>query len=431
MKPSYACNSSEHVVSRRQFMAGTAAVAGGASLLGFNGMIQPAAATTLARQQRRVLLIFLQGGVSQLETWDPKPGTATGGPFRSIPTNVNGVRISELLPYSAQQMHRMALVRGINTRENNHGKGAYFMQTGRRDVPAERYPHLGSVVAKLNSNEENPLPGYIHITPRGSSGFNRQDAAFLGPRYASITLADGNVPANLMPPSNLTARLDQQRNDIRANLNTRFQAGRRTADTEAYTYSYDQAAQIIERSEIFDINREDVRHRDRYGNHDFGRHCLLARRLLENGVTFVRVSHSNYDTHHENFDFHIEQLGEFDRTFSTLLDDLSDRGMLESTLVVVMSEFGRTPRINQRMGRDHWGTAWSVALAGCGIRGGTVVGATNAGGTAVTDRQVHGGHLFHTYFRAIGLDPTRNHYVDSRPIPMADPDAAAIEEILA
>ena len=145
----------------------------------------------------------------------------------------------------------------------------------------------------------------------------------------------------------------------------------------------------------------------------------------------MKVSHSNYDTHHENFDFHIEQLGEFDRTFATLLDDLAERGLLDSTLVIVMSEFGRTPTINRNMGRDHWSRAWSIAMAGCGVRGGAVVGRTNANGTAVVDRQVHGGHLFHTYFRALGLNPTRNYYHDGRPIPMADPQASAIQEVLA
>ncbi len=179
------------------------------------------------------------------------------------------------------------------------------------------------------------------------------------------------------------------------------------------------------------MSREPGHIRDKYGSHDFGRHCLLARRLLEAGVTCVKVTHSNYDTHHENFDFHIEQLGEFDRTFATLLDDLAQRGLLESTLVVVMSEFGRTPTINRNMGRDHWGTAWSVALAGCGIRGGCAIGRTNDNGTAVVERQVNGAHLFHTYFRALGLNPTRNHYHDGRPIPMADPQASAIQEILA
>jgi uncharacterized protein (DUF1501 family) len=145
----------------------------------------------------------------------------------------------------------------------------------------------------------------------------------------------------------------------------------------------------------------------------------------------VKVSHSNYDTHHENFDFHIEQLGEFDRPFAALMTDLSERGMLESTLVVVMSEFGRTPRINDRYGRDHWSKAWSVAVGGCGVKGGAVVGKTNPNGTAVTDREVNGGHLFHTYLRAVGLNPTKNFYPNERPIPIADPKAAAITEVLA
>ena len=145
----------------------------------------------------------------------------------------------------------------------------------------------------------------------------------------------------------------------------------------------------MERREVFDVTKEPLRDLDRYGTHDFGRHCLLARRLLESGVTFVKVTHSNYDTHNENFDFHLEQVGEFDQSFSALLDDLAQRGRLEHTLVVVMSEFGRTPRINHLYGRDHWSAAWSVALAGAGIKPGMVLGKTNANGTAVVDGQVH------------------------------------------
>jgi uncharacterized protein (DUF1501 family) len=426
MKPFYACNSAEHGLSRRRFLAGSAA---GLGMLGFGDMVR--AAGEIERQHKRVLVIFMAGGLSQLESWDPKPGTNTGGPFQAIPTSVPGTHISELLPYSAQQMHRLALVRGINNQENDHGKGAYFMQTGRRQTPAERFPHLGSVIAKQMAPENSPLPGYIHITPRGESGFSRGDAAFLGPRFASVTLADGHPPPNLLRPATLSDQADAERQDLRARFNNRFAQSRRSADTEAYTQSYDQAAQVIARRDLFELGREPGQLRDKYGSHDFGRHCLLGRRLLEAGVTFVKVTHSNYDTHHENFDFHIEQLGEFDRTFATLLDDLAQRGMLDSTLVVVMSEFGRTPTINRNLGRDHWGTAWSVALAGCGIRGGSVVGRTNANGTAVVDRQVNAAHLFHTYFRAVGLNPTRNHYHDGRPIPMADPQASAIQEILA
>jgi uncharacterized protein (DUF1501 family) len=191
-----------------------------------------------------------------------------------------------------------------------------------------------------------------------------------------------------------------------------------------------QAVRVVKKAEVFDLDREPTKIADKYGRHDFGRHMLLARRLLEAGVTYVKVSHSNYDTHHENFDFHIEQLAEFDRPFAALIDDLADRAMLESTLVVVMSEMGRTPRINDRYGRDHWGKCWSVALAGAGVRGGAVVGKTNATGTAVTDREVWSGHLFHTYMKAVGVDSTKNFYPNERPVPIADPKAAAIDEIL-
>jgi hypothetical protein len=429
MNAHYACNSPAHAISRRQFLAGTTAA--GVGMLGFKDMLAPANAAEIRRQDKRVLVIFLAGGVSQLETWDPKPGTNTGGPFQAIPTSVPGVHISELLPHTARQAHNLAIVRSINIATDDHGVGAYIMQTGRRQVPAERYPHLGSAVAKLLGNEDSPLPGYIHVSPRGDgSGFNRNDAAFLGPRYASVTLADGAPPANLFRPATLTELADQERNELRDRLNTRFAQTRRSADTEAYTNSYAQALQVMQRRTLFDLGQEPMALRDRYGHHEFGRHMLLARRMLEAGVTFTKVTHSNYDTHHENFDFHIEQLGEFDKTFATLLDDLEQRGMLERTLVVVMSEFGRTPNINRNYGRDHWGRSFSIAMGGCGIRGGAVIGSTNANGTAVTDRQVNGGHLFHTYFRALGLNPTRNHHHDGRPIPMADPAAAAITEVL-
>jgi uncharacterized protein (DUF1501 family) len=425
----YACNSPEHALSRRGFLAGLSA--GAAGMLGFGTLVQPAAAKALAGAEKRVLVIWLHGGVSQLETWDPKPGTDTGGPFQTVATSVPGVHISELLPCTAKMMHKMALVRGVNTAENDHAKGYVIMHTGRRPEPGMTYPHLGSAVAKLLGSDTNPLPGYIHITPRGNGGVNAADAAFLGPRFASVALDDGKAPANISRPGDLSAEDDLARQRMRQRASERFLRRRRTAQTEAYTHSFDQAAQLMKQRGLFDTSGEPEKVRDRYGRHDFGRHCLMARRLLEGGATFVKVTHSNYDTHHENFDFHIEQLGELDRPFATLLEDLDVRGLLDSTLVVVMSEFGRTPKINRNYGRDHWGTAWSVALAGCGIKGGALVGKTNANGTAVTDRMVHGGHLFHTYFKALGLDPRKNYYIDQRPIPMADPKAAPITEVLA
>jgi hypothetical protein len=422
---SYSCGSAVHVLSRRAFLGG---VAGATSAMALASL---RAAQELEHEQKRVLVIFLAGGASQLESWDPKPGTDTGGPFQTIATSVPGTHLCELLPFTAKMMQHIALVRGVNTSEDDHGKGQVLMETGRRVEPAMKWPHLGSVCSKLLRAPENPLPGYIHIRAKGNGGVNAEDAAFLGPRYASVALSDGAAPANIERPANLTAEDDRERHEFRMMANARFLQTHRTAQTEAYTSSYDQAEQLMRKRGLFDIGKESPRVVDRYGRHDFARHCLMARRLLEGGATYVKVSHSNYDTHHENFDFHIQQLGDFDRPFATLLEDLDDRGLLSSTLVVVMSEFGRTPTINRNLGRDHWSRAWSVALAGCGIKGGAVHGKTNANGTAVTDGQVHAGHLWHTYLKALGLDPLKNHYVDQRPIPIADPKATAITEVLA
>jgi hypothetical protein len=305
------------------------------------------------------------------------------------------------------------------------------MLTGRKMEPGITYPHLGAVSARLlGGGSESALPGHIRILPKGGSGFNGADAAFLGPKFASVGLGDGKPPADLFRPGDLPSAADAEREAFRKKLNDRFAKSRKSAATDAYAESFNQAERVVRQADIFDLDREPAKVADKYGRHDFGRHMLLARRLLEAGVTYVKVSHSNYDTHHENFDFHIEQLGEFDKPFAALLEDLADRGMLESTLVVVMSEMGRTPRINDRYGRDHWGRAWSVALAGAGIKGGAVVGKTNPTGTAIADREVWAGHLFHTYLQAVGLDSTKNFYPNERPVPVADPKAAAIKEIL-
>jgi Protein of unknown function (DUF1501) len=427
MRCSYACNSPDHLLSRRQFLGATAAAGMG---LGFSSFTNPAVAVELERKQRQVLVIWLAGGASQLETWDPKPKTETGGPFRSIETSVPGVRISELLPRTARQMHRLALLRSINTNENDHNKGTYLMHTGRPQSPASVYPHLGSVMARWLTEADNPLPGYIHITP-GGGGKGSSEAAYLGPKYNPLYLGNGRAPSNTASDPALSALGAAGRQAMRMHANDRFARRRRTAETEAYTATYDQARKLMSRREVFDVSKEPARELDRYGTHDFGRHCLLARRLLEAGATFVQVSHSNYDTHNENFDFHLEQVGEFDISFATLIDDMAARGLLQHTLVVVKSEFGRTPQINSLYGRDHWATAWSVCLAGAGIKPGNVVGKTSANGTEIIDKQVGGGHLFHTYLRAVGLDPTETFEADGRVIQLADPSARAISELLA
>lgn len=398
---------------------------GGFVVGGLGALTAPTMAQQLQSQQMRVVVVYLSGGVSQLETWDPKPKTDTGGPFRAIPTSVPGTHISELLPMTAEHMDKLALVRSINTRNGDHGKGRYQMTYGRNQMPGVEYPHIGAVCAKALESSSNPLPGFIRV-PGGSRG---SDAAYLGPKYASVG-ANGKPPANSERPSAVTAAADLQRNDFRRRVNDNFLTQRRTAQTDVYTESYEQALQLMERRDVFDVTKEPDTEHEKYGKFDFGKHCLMARRLLENGIPFVQVQHSNYDTHNENFNFHLEQLGEFDRAFAALVGDLHDRGMLQSTLVVVMSEFGRTPRINKYYGRDHWGTAWSVCLGGAKIQPGAVIGKTNENGTKVIEREVQHGDLFHTYLDALGMDSTGSFDIGGRKQPMADPAHSSISELI-
>ncbi len=429
MKCTYACGTAEHTFARRQFLGGAIAGAG-AIVGGLDAFTRPAAAEQLAKDQKRVVIFNMHGGLSQLESWDPKPGTNTGGPFRGISTSVPGLQLCELLPHTAKMMHHLAIVRSVNTKENDHGKGQYMMMTGRREMPGLDYPRLGAVAAKALTPETASLPGHIQITPGGAGG-RSNDSAYLGPKYSSVMLGNGNPPQYSARPDAISQTSDEVRQAMRRRANERFLQKHRTAMTDAYTGSFDQALELMRQREVFDVSKEPQADVDRYGSTDFGRHCLLARRLLERGITFVQVTHSNYDTHNENFNFHIEQLGEFDKPFATLVQDIAERGMLDSTLIVVLSEFGRTPNINQYYGRDHWGTAWSVCLGGARIQRGAAIGKTNDTGTAVVDREVDHGNLFHTYLQAVGLDSTANFDVGGREMPMADPASKPIKELLA
>jgi len=420
------CGSAEHGFGRRAFLGGSVL---GAAGLGQFLTARPAIASQVRARSRRVLNIFLHGGVSQLETWDPKPNTDTGGPFRAIPTTVPGLHISELLPFTAQQMHRLSIVRSLDTRNGDHARGVTEMTTGRPRMPGVEYPHLGAVASRSLMPDDFPLPAHILI--RSSPGGRNVEsefhsAAWLGPRYASMALYDANPPKFEDRPGEITDEADMRRNGIRQRANERFLLRRRTAETEAYNFSFLQARELLENRHVFEVSRESAADQARYGTSQFGRHCLLARRLLEHGVPYVQVNHADYDTHHENFDFHIEQLGEFDQPFATLVADLADRGLLSDTLICVMSEFGRTPKINDSISRDHWPKCYTVLLAGGGVRGGAVYGASDRHG-AVPDRDpVTVGDLAATMYYALGIDHTREvHDNLNRPLPLARGRAVA------
>jgi len=412
------------LVSRRGLLRTTLGGAAGATLLG-----QSVQAAPPLPAPRKLLLLFLSGGASQLETFDPKPESRYGGPFRPIATSIPGIQIGELLPHTATILDRLAVIRSVNTGETSHFRGHYLLQSGRK-VPG--YPVLGSAMARLLERPGDELPGYVTLRRHNPQAYTDVgDAGFLGPRYEGVMLIDGKPPANITRPDTIDPAAAKTRDQIRQLTNRRFLERRVPRSIQSYADSYRKADALMRRREVFDLQRESAADRERYGDHHFGRNCLLARRLLEAGVHCVKVAHHDWDAHFENFHWQRQRCLEFDRTFVTLLNDFRDRGLLDETLVVIMGEMGRTPRINYYGGRDHWGDAWSMALAGCGIKPGVVLGKTNALGTEVVDGAVDAGDLFHTFLAAMGLDPKGNYQVGGRDNPIADPAMSAIREVLA
>jgi hypothetical protein len=385
-----------------------------------------------AAQSRRkqVLFVWLDGAMSQFESWDPKPGTRFGGPFRDIATRVPGIRLSELMPRMAERMDRFSVVRSLHTRYEDHSKGVIPIQQGDPKNRGVAYPLFGSAVARLYAAENDPLPPYIHIKP-GSGGFMYQDGGFLGAKYGALALGDGKAPANLMGPPSEAAQA-AARDALREKLDERYTNRRDRELSGAYRHTYQVARQMARHAELFAPERLSARDIERYGGSEFGRHLLQARQLIEAGVAFVKVTMFHWDTHGDNFNCHQDGVPQVDAALAALLDDLAERGLYERTLVVVMSEFGRTPKINGRVGRDHWPECWSMGVGGGGIRPGVVVGRTNDLGTFNQNEEYDVGHLFHTFFRALGIDPATTEYDnDGQPLPIAHDDYGPIKELLA
>lgn len=420
------CKPWEHRLSRRRLLGFTA----GASLWSLSSLLNPAVAQQMAVKEKQVLFVWIDGGMSQLESWDPKPNTVFGGPFRAISTSVPGVHVSELLPRTAKQMHHLAIVRSLCTQDNSHSAGVGRIQRGDPKNRGVTYPFFGSAVARLLGPGSSNLPPYVWIKP-GSGGFLYQDAGFLGPKYGALAFGDGKPPDHLLRPRSVTPDQDVERNQLRARANQRYAMRRRPGVNEANSYVYDMAQTLMKRQDLFDtagFSPEDV---ERYGTHEFGRHMLQARKMLEAGVRFVKVNSYGWDTHGDNFNGHLSLVPKFDQAFAAILEDLAVRGMLEHVLVIAMSEFGRTPRINGHVGRDHWPEAWSLAMAGSGIRPGAVVGSTNEQGTWVTSEPYDIGHLFHTWFQALGIDPAKTEYDNGgQPLPIAHEGCHAVKELL-
>jgi hypothetical protein len=422
-----------NLLSRRTWLRGSALGLAGLATSGWLGELA-AHAVADPRRRRSCILLWMAGGPTQTDTFDLKPGHANGGPFREIATAATGVRISEHLPRLARHMKRLAVLRSMQTKEGDHARATAHLRTGYTPQGSIRFPSLGALVAHERARPTADLPGFVSVTPQGAFAQPSVAAGFLGPRHAPLVVG-GRGPElkveDLAPW--VSAERARERLELLRDMEAPFLGSRPGAGTASHVTAYDRAVRLQRQAaaRAFDLGEEPARLRDRYGRSLFGQGCLLARRLVERGVPFVEVTLGGWDTHDNNFE-QVRSLCEvLDPAWSTLMEDLTDRGLLDDTVVVWMGEFGRTPGINPRNGRDHYPAAWSVVLGGGGIRGGQAVGKTSKDGQAVLERPVKVPDLVATICLALGLDPRKQNQSNvDRPIRLADPSAEAVKEVL-
>jgi uncharacterized protein (DUF1501 family) len=387
-------------------------------------------------RKRSCIVLWMAGGPAQTDTFDPKPDHPNGGPFKAIETATPGIRIGEHLPGIAAHMNDLAVIRSMATREGDHGRATLHLRTGYLPAGPIQFPVFGSLIAHEQQPPDSDLPGYVCVAPRGLGGA-ALSAGFLGPRHAPLVVdgpGDDLRVEDLGLPNGMTPTRAADRRALLANLEADFLTARPGVATAGHMSAYDRAARLMRptAAKAFDLSDENPTLRDRYGRNRFGQGCLLARRLVERGVPFVEVGLGGWDTHDNNFAQVKTLCQTLDPAWATLMADLKDRGLLETTTVVWMGEFGRTPGINPRDGRDHYPTAWSVVLGGGGIRGGQVIGRTSRDGMLVEDRPVAVPDLLATICLALGIDPMKQNPSNvNRPIRIADPVAQPIRDALA
>jgi hypothetical protein len=423
----------------------------GASASGWIEAMAASAATDPGRRKSCILL-WMTGGPSQIDTFDPKPGHANGGPFKPIQTVVPGMLLGPYLPKLARQADDLVLVRSMSSKEGDHGRATYYLRTGYLPQGPIRYPTLGSLVANEFEDSSAELPGFVSISPFRAFNAAAFSAGFLGPKCAPLIVGErplGNGQAaqaslrveDLDAPRTIGRARADDRLELMHTLGKDFLATRPGPASLSHQGAYLRAVKMMRSSaaKAFDLDEEPAHMRDAYGRIPFGQGCLLARRLVERGVPFIEVSLSSvdgensfgWDTHQGNFDAVAKLSTVLDAGWGTLMADLRSRGLLDHTLIVWMGEFGRTPTINDNAGRDHFPNAWSTVLAGGGIKGGQIIGDTGADGEQVKDRPVAVPDLLATVMNALGIDPSKQNLVDNgRPIRIVDPKANPIKGVI-
>jgi hypothetical protein len=415
-------------VNRREFVTHAAASGMALPMLGWMNSAQAALqGKGKAARTRSLILLWMGGGPSTIDLWDLKPGSKNGGEFKPISTTGGG-QISEHLPRMARQMKHLNIVRSYNSRDGAHERGTYINHTAYAPVPTVVHPSIGGVVASRNSPETLDIPGHICL---GGAGLS---PGFLGTQYAPFRVEAGPNPIpNLKSP----VEADRFNRRVTALRETQemFARQNRGDNPKDHKVIYDKTFKLMGSNTLnaFKIDQEPEQVRKKYGESGFGKNCLLARRLVEIGVPFIEVGFGGWDMHQGIFNAlagtgrgmagnaggaaATPKLQELDAGFAALVEDLVQRGLWATTTVVWMGDFGRTPRINQDGGRDHWPSPWSVVLGGGGMKGGEVVGSTDDDGMTVKDRPVEVSNLFATLYKATGIEPnTELRSPNGRPI---------------
>ncbi len=405
------CGSPEHGIHRRRFLEGLAG-AGAASVMSWSGLFSiPAFAEEAKKRQKHCILLWQCGGPSQFETWDPKPGRATSGPFGSIPTNLPGVHVSELMPRCATMMDKLALVRSMKTAQTEHSQAIDLLTRGNKKRPPFVRPALGSVLGRELGRLDSPIPDFILLDPcpEGNEfkGFKAGNwAGWLGAEYGPVRVGGEFRIEDVERLAGVSEADHEEREALRRFLSKKFENDRKSAAAESYNAVFERVKGLMSCADLFDLHKLPAQDRERYGPGTYGLHALLARHLVENGAPFVMVANGMpWDCHVFNHEVYQMIVPDMDNIAYHLINDLEERGLLDDTLVVIMGEFGRTPWINASRGRDHYPHAWSLALAGCGIRGGVVAGATDEDGVDVKGDPYDERNLFATIFSALDLDP--------------------------
>jgi hypothetical protein len=425
-----------------------------AGFLGLAGLSLPdllrlraqAAAGGAARKDTAVIMFWLDGGPTHMDTYDLKPNAPAEyrGSFQPIKTIAPGVEICEVLTEHAKVMDRLSIIRSVHHNNGDHFAAAHWMLTGYHgstaaDLPP-KYPGVGAIAAKLRGANRPGVPAFVGVPNIHSVGLvpGYHGAAYLGVGYNPLDGGgDPNQPSYQVPNLQLLSGVDLNRLEDRRSLLGGLDRARREIDRSGLMNGMDQfnqqAFEMVtgeSARRAFDINREDPRVRDRYGRHTWGQSALLARRLVEAGVTFVTITASGWDDHGQVANAMKAKLPPLDRAVGSLVEDLTSRGLIDNVAVVVMGEFGRTPRINPGAGRDHWGEVMSVLIGGGGLKGGQVVGSSNSKGEVPKDRPLKPADVLHTLYHVLGIDTAAHFYNPAgRPIPILN-EGSAIAELV-